>query len=155
MVGGRSKRPCLAWGQPLKSLPECPYGDKCAYNHDTAKYKNDHADTVNAFWKAYYEYNIADSLTTQPGTVGFGTQDNMYDPNPNVTQFGMDNAQKRKEPLLKSIQIFALHKQRFTSFTLVNPIIGSWSHDGLDQADGQGVMQNNMQIFYETVLIQK
>ena len=127
-------------------------GTKISYSPVNINFHDDHADTVNAFWKAYYEYNIADSLTTQPGTVGFGTQDNMYDPNPNVTQFGMDNAQRRKKPLLKSIQIFALHKQRFTSFTLVNPIIGSWSHDGLDQADGQGVMQNNMQIFYETVL---
>ena len=45
MVGGRSKRPCLAWG--LKSLPECSHGDACAYNHDPAKYKNDHADTIS------------------------------------------------------------------------------------------------------------
>ena len=45
MVGGRSKRPCLAWG--LKSLPECPNGDTCSYAHDPAKYKNDHADTIS------------------------------------------------------------------------------------------------------------
>lgn len=36
--------------------------------------------------------------------------------------------------------------------TLVNPVIGSFAHDTLDQADGAGVMQNTMQIFYETVL---
>jgi hypothetical protein len=84
--------------------------------------------------------------------VGYNTKDNMYDADPNVTQYGMDNVQQRKNPFLKSIQIFTLHKQRFTSFTLVNPVIGSWSHDNLDQADGQGIMQNTMQIFYETVL---
>ena len=67
-------------------------GTKISYSPVNINFHDDHADTVNAFWKAYYEYNIADSLTTQPGTVGFGTQDNMYDPNPNVTQFGMDNA---------------------------------------------------------------
>jgi len=67
-------------------------------------------------------------------------------------QLGMDNATRRKEPLLKSIQIFALHKKRFTSFTLVNPVIGSFSHDTLDQTDGQGLMTNTMQVFYETVL---
>jgi hypothetical protein len=45
-----------------------------------------------------------------------------------------------------------LHKQRFTSMTLVNPIIGSFSHDNLDQADGAGVLSNTMQILYETVI---
>jgi hypothetical protein len=36
--------------------------------------------------------------------------------------------------------------------TLVNPVIGSFSHDSLDQADGQGIMNNTMQILYETVI---
>jgi len=45
-----------------------------------------------------------------------------------------------------------LHKQRFTSMTLVNPVIGSFSHDNLDQADGAGIMNNTMQILYETVI---
>jgi len=35
---------------------------------------------------------------------------------------------------------------------LVNPVIGSFSHDNLDQADGAGVMNNTMQILYETVI---
>jgi len=127
-------------------------GTKITYAPVAITFHDDHADTVNAFWKAYYEYNIADSLTVNPNVVGYNTKDNMYDADPNVTQYGMDNVQQRKNPFLKSIQIFTLHKQRFTSFTLVNPVIGSWSHDNLDQADGQGVMQNTMQIFYETVL---
>ena len=119
--------------------------------HKTINIKNHCADTVNAFWKSYYEYNFADSLTVDP-VAGFGTLDNMYDANPTVTQYGRDNAQQRKKPFLRSIELFTLHKQRFTSFMLVNPVIGSWSHDNLDQADGQGVMANTMQIFYETVL---
>jgi hypothetical protein len=36
--------------------------------------------------------------------------------------------------------------------TLVNPVVGSFSHDNLDQADGTGVMNNTMQILYETVI---
>ena len=127
-------------------------GTKISYSPVTITFHDDHADTVNAFWKAYYEYNIADSLTANPNMVGYNTKDNMYDTNPNVTQYGMDNVQQRKTPFLKNIRIYTLHKQRFTSFTLVNPVIGSWSHDNLDQADGQGIMQNTMQIFYETVL---
>lgn len=125
---------------------------RIGYEPINITFHDDHADTVNAFWKAYYEYNFADSLTTNNNVVGFDTLDNMYDANPNVTQYGRDNAQERKKPFLRSIELFTLHKQRFTSFMLVNPVIGSWSHDNLDQADGQGVMANTMQIFYETVL---
>jgi hypothetical protein len=129
-------------------------GTKISYAPVTITFHDDHADTVNAFWKAYYEYNIADSLTAEFGLNGNNTKDNMYDPPSDglVTQYGRDGAQKRKKPFLKNIEIFCLHKQRFTSFTLVNPVIGSWSHDNLDQTDGQGIMQNTMQIFYETVL---
>ena len=36
--------------------------------------------------------------------------------------------------------------------TLVNPVIGSFSHDNLDQADGTGILSNTMQILYETVI---
>lgn len=124
---------------------------RIGYEPINITFHDDHADTVNAFWKSYYEYNFADSLTVDP-VAGFGTLDNMYDANPTVTQYGRDNAQQRKKPFLRSIELFTLHKQRFTSFMLVNPVIGSWSHDNLDQADGQGVMANTMQIFYETVL---
>ena len=64
----------------------------------------------------------------------------------------MDTPKQRRKPYLKGIEIFVLHKQRFTSMTLVNPVIGSFSHDNLDQADGAGVMNNTMQILYETVI---
>ena len=125
---------------------------RIGYEPVNITFHDDHADTVNAFWKAYYEYTISDSITLNPSVAGFNTKDNMYDTNPGVTQYGMDNAQQRKKPFLRSIELFALHKQRFTSFMLVNPVIGSWSHDNLDQTDGQGIMQNSMQVFYETVL---
>ena len=71
-------------------------GTKISYEPVTISFHDDHADTVNAFWKAYYEYNIADSLTVNPNVVGYNTKDNMYDADPNVTQYGMDNVNKEK-----------------------------------------------------------
>lgn len=126
-------------------------GTSISYQPVNITFHDDHADTVNAFWKAYYEYNIVDSLNVGGASGSLLTKDSYYEEG-NKHQFGMDGSQQRKEPLLRSLEIFALHKKRFTSFTLINPVIGSWAHDDLDQADGGGVMSNTMQVFYETVL---
>jgi len=125
---------------------------RMSYEPVNITFHDDHADTVNAFWKAYYEYNNQDSLGGLATIGGSLTKDNYYDATQNKTQFGLDGAQKRREPLIKSIQIFALHKKRFTSFTLINPVITTFAHDDLDQTDGTGIMANTMQIVYETVL---
>ena len=119
-------------------------------------FHDDHADTVNAFWKKYYEYNIADSIEIQHSDALISsTKDDYYDAieqRKRINKFGLDTPKEKKKPYLRGIEIFVLHKQRFTSMTLVNPVIGSFSHDNLDQADGAGVLQNTMQIFYETVI---
>ena len=121
-------------------------------------FHDDHADTVNAFWKKYYEYNIADAVSLGSELQINDLKDDYYDPIKakdrlrKYSKFGLDTPKQKKRPYLKSVQIFVLHKQRFTSMTLVNPIIGSFSHDNLDQADGGGVLSNTMQIFYETVI---
>ena len=92
-------------------------------------FHDDHADTVNAFWKKYYEYEIADSVNV--GTTGLAisdTKDNAYDDisaKRAYSRFGLDTPKKKKKPYLKSIIIFLLHKKRFTSMQLVNPVIGS------------------------------
>ena len=124
---------------------------RIGYEPVAVTFHDDNADTVNAFWKTYYEYMIADSITTNP-SMRTQNKDTQYDSKLTNTQFGMDTAVQRKRPFLRGIDIFVLHKQRFTSFSLINPVIGSFAHDTLDQTDGQGLMQNTMQVFYETVL---
>jgi len=125
---------------------------RIAYDPVTITFHDDHADTVNAFWKKYYEYNIADSVAINSDMTIDQTKDNAYDARQTMTKFGMDTPKRRRHPFLRGIEIFVLHKQRFTSMTLANPIIGSFNHDNLDQADGTGVLQNQMQILYETVI---
>ncbi len=124
---------------------------RIGYEPVNVTFHDDNADTVNAFWKTYYEHHIADSITTNPA-MRTQNKDTQYDAKLTTTQFGMDTATKRKKPFLRGIDIFVLHKQRFTSFSLINPVVGSFAHDTLDQADGQGLLQNTMQVFYETVL---
>ena len=129
-------------------------GTRIAYDPVNITFHDDHADTVNAFWKKYYEYNIADSIGMNSDLTISNTKDDYYlfGDARKTTKFGMDTPKVRQKPYLKGIEIFVLHKQRFTSMTLVNPVIGSFSHDNLDQADGTGVMNNTMQILYETVI---
>ena len=117
-------------------------------------FHDDHADTVNAFWKKYYEYTIADGVSMNSDLQISNTKDDYYKTAyiGSTNKYGLDTPKQRQKPYLKGIEIFVLHKQRFTSMTLVNPVIGSFAHDTLDQADGTGIMQNTMQIFYETVL---
>ena len=127
---------------------------RIAYEPVNITFHDDHADTVNAFWKKYYEYHIADSIGMNNDLTISNTKDDYYDgiDKKGTTKFGMDTPKVRQKPYLKGIEIFVLHKQRFTSMTLVNPVIGSFSHDNLDQADGAGVLNNTMQILYETVI---
>jgi hypothetical protein len=128
---------------------------RIAYEPVNITFHDDHADTVNAFWKKYYEYNIADSVNMNNDLTISNTKDDYYNYGNKArptTKFGMDTPRQRSKPYLKGIEIFVLHKKRFTSMTLVNPVIGSFSHDNLDQADGTGVMSNAMQILYETVI---
>ena len=127
---------------------------RIAYEPVNITFHDDHADTVNAFWKKYYEYNIADSIGMNNDLTISNTKDDYYDFGSAraTTKFGLDTPKERRKPYLKGVEIFVLHKQRFTSMTLINPVIGSFSHDNLDQADGAGVMNNTMQILYETVI---
>tara|TARA_A100001011_G_scaffold63668_1_gene64108 strand:+ start:76 stop:1464 length:1389 start_codon:yes stop_codon:yes gene_type:complete len=127
---------------------------RISYDPVNITFHDDHADTVNAFWKKYYEYNIADSIGMNSDLTINNTKDDYYafGDARQTTKFGMDTPKKTKKPYLKGIEIFVLHKKRFTSMTLVNPVIGSFSHDNLDQADGTGIMANTMQILYETVI---
>ena len=127
---------------------------RIAYEPVNITFHDDHADTVNAFWKKYYEYNIADSVAMNSDQQISNTKDDYYDgiDSRATTKFGLDTPKQKRKPYLKGIEIFVLHKQRFTSMTLVNPVIGSFSHDNVDQADGAGILQNTMQILYETVI---
>ena len=70
-----------------------------SYEPVNISFHDDHYDIVNAFWKAYYEYNIVDSLTVASSGGNNYTRDTLYDPGSNRKhQFGMDGGQKRKRP---------------------------------------------------------
>jgi hypothetical protein len=58
----------------------------------------------------------------------------------------------KKVPFFKNITVFGFSQHRFTAYTLINPLITSFSHDTYDYAQGNGVMENKMTLEYETVV---
>jgi len=86
------------------------------YDPINITFHDDHADTVNAFWKKYYEYHIADSVGITNDNMINQMKDDYYDSigDRPINKYGMDVPMKRKKPFLKQIDIFVLHKQRFT-----------------------------------------
>ena len=52
---------------------------RIAYEPVNITFHDDHADTVNAFWKKYYEYNIADSVGMNNDLTISDTKDDYYD----------------------------------------------------------------------------
>jgi hypothetical protein len=67
----------------------------------------------------------------------------------NKFRYGLDNYSSK--PFFTSIQIFQLSRKQYQAYTLINPIITSWSHDSLENSDGAGTTANTMTIAYEAV----
>jgi hypothetical protein len=67
----------------------------------------------------------------------------------NTFRYGLDNG--ASVPFFSSIQIFQLARHQYQSYTLINPIITSWSHEGLNSASNEA-SQNSMTMAYEAVI---
>ncbi len=76
-----------------------------AYAPVNFTFHDDHADTVNAFWKKYYEYHIADSVNLKESREA-AMKDDYYDiAKRTITRFGKDTPAERKKPYLNWIMI--------------------------------------------------
>jgi len=117
---------------------------KLSYNSISIDFHDDNSDITHKLWVNYYKHYFSDSR--QDSRAFNDTKYGELD-----YQYGMyDNG--NKEPFLKSIDIFVLHGQEFTQFTLVNPKIKEWRHDTVDQSAGNKILQNTMSLDYENVL---
>ena len=56
-----------------------------------------------------------------------------------------------KPRFFNDITIYGMNQQKFSQYTLINPIIDSWQHDTYDYSEGNGTMEHRMTIQYETV----
>lgn len=54
-------------------------------------------------------------------------------------------------PFFNDITIYGLSQKTFAQYTMVNPLITSWTHDTYDYSQGNQVMTHTMSIKYEAV----
>jgi hypothetical protein len=153
---------------------------KIKYEPIEISFHDDNANQINKLWQTYYTYYYNDS--NKPGSVlqggglsnqlnfagnlngvgsGSGGTDynsrNIYDPSiSGQDDWGFVSAQTTssgvRQPFFKNITVFGFNQHQFTAYTLVNPIITSFSHDTYAYSEGGGTMTNRMTIDYETVV---
>lgn len=143
----------LNYEQKNQYNKKVPVGTHISYTPINITFHDDHADVVTAFWRSYYEFYYSDSLANLNQAPG-NNRDTFYDEigkSGRRNQYGKDQYGKNKAQILNGIEIFSLHKNRFTGYALINPMITGFSHDNLNQAEG-GTLGHTMEVMYETVL---
>jgi hypothetical protein len=119
------------------------------YNPVSIELHDDNSNITRDLWKTYFQYYIKDSTYNTNGhSVPTEFTDTKY--NENSYQYGLNGSQTI--PFFRAIHIYVMHQQKFTQYTLVNPIITDWSHDSVSQEEGSKTLSNKMTVSYETVL---
>jgi len=114
---------------------------------------DDNIGLTTLLMEAYYKYYFAD------GRSGIQTP-RLFDPR-NAYKgetsasyaYGMDDGPNK--PFFESINIYQLSRKSSTLFQLVNPLIQSWNHDNLNQADGNRMTENSLTVAYESVIYER
>ena len=119
---------------------------KINYQAVSIKFHDDSNNTINKLWIDYYSYYYADTMYPE----------NEYYYGPEIQSsdrahvgWGLDNGSI--DPFFNNIKIYSLHQKKFTEYTLINPIIKSFSHDSHDYSEGTGLLENSMDVEYEAV----
>jgi len=118
------------------------------YDEVGIDFHDDNTGLTRSMLEEYYRYYFKDGNKNNRGyPTDFSPMDKYY---PEVKSYGMDN--NVTKPFFYCIKLFQLSRQKWFSYTLINPILTSWSHDKLDNSDGAGTMTNSISIAYEGVL---
>ena len=122
------------------------------YQPLTITFHDDMANAVTDLWKAYYTYYFADgraglNASLKNSKIAEPFMDNKYEPN--SYSYGLANYQN--EPFFSSIEIYLLNKQKFSSVTLLNPIIKEWAHSQVEQNTSR-FLDSRMTVEYESVI---
>ena len=152
---------------------------KIKYDPVNITFHDDKGNAIRRMWKGYYNYYYADGtrpqvvfggsrganpiaqLTGGGGIAGAtdATYNNRTQYQPSITgndswgyQGGTSDPTGAKIPFFKNITVFGFNQHNFVAYTLINPVITNFSHDTYDYAQGNGTMEHQMTLDYETVV---
>ena len=151
---------------------------KIKYDPVSITFHDDNGNAIRKLWKGYYNYYYADGTKPQvvfngargatPQTQYNGgggvsgatdTYNNRTQYQPSITgndSWGYQGTSGEptgvKIPFFKNITIFGFNQHNFVAYTLINPIITTFSHDTYSYAEGNGTMEHQMSLEYETVV---
>lgn len=118
------------------------------YEDITIRLHDDNLGVTRSLLEEYYRYYVKDG-DHPANSYAFGPRDKyanvLAQPN-----YGLNAG--RLGPFFEYIKIYQLSRQEWFSYTLVNPLLSSWQHDGVDSADGSGTMENTISVAYEAVI---
>jgi len=122
------------------------------YNPINITFHDDNQGLTTAFLQAYYRYYFADGNQRINGGRAYSVNPhNTYEGViQNNFKYGMD-VNNPGVPFFKAIHISTMARGEYITYTLVNPIITSWSHDNVTNSDGAGVLENKIEVAYEAV----
>jgi hypothetical protein len=148
---------------------------KIKYDPVTITMHDDNSNLIKNMWYTYYTYYYKDATQLDSNSnianaAGDGTKYNLNERNiysPSIT--GQDDwgyigessdspatntaagLGISKAPFFKAINIYGFNQHNFVLYRLINPMIESFNHDTYDYAQGNGVMEHQMTLNYETV----
>jgi hypothetical protein len=121
---------------------------KINYNPVQIRLHDDMADISKTLWYSYLDWHYSDQKAGLPTAPVYWHRSTYTEYNQNFN-FGMANPED--QPFFESIQLYSIYgKKQFSEYTLINPIITSFNHDSHDHSQSD-VLENTMQIQYETV----
>ena len=110
------------------------------------KFHDDNMGVINKLWQNYYSYYYADSTSAK--TAGAYNRTATKSSSHIHTPYGLDN--RSSVNFFNYIKIYQMARHEYVSYTLYNPVISSWNHNGLDYAQNT-VHDNTMRLLYEAV----
>lgn len=154
---------------------------KLNYDPINLTFHDDNSNLIRRLWYTYYTYYYKDATQVDSNAglsaSDFGddtssasarydlNRRNIYDPSilgsddwgyiGETSNSPATNAAAglgiSKAPFFKAINIYGFNQHNFVLYRLINPMIESFSHDTYDYSQGNGTMENQMTLQYETV----
>jgi len=123
--------------------------ERVNYDPISITFHDDSANVVRKFWYGYFSHYYRDS----DYQLDNYKDDSKYKQRQQQNWGFSPRSSVGNLPYLNAIRIYSLHQKRFSSYTLVRPMITAFQH-GEHTAGEYAPMEHNMTVAYESVLYQ-